>query len=497
MDEKSKKGEKKVMLVKDASDGKLKAVTNVDKDGNIQTVDPTESNLAALLNVNTQDSALEAFFKKMMEQANNPAHTGLSNIYIMAESVLKNLIKMDFPPEELEKYRIDPAAELQKGQQQKQETGEESQTFQPLDVSKIDRADMQRKGIRYEDMEPHLRAMSYGHKSNGLIEMNPEMEPGGVRVSTKGRVSLEEQPDGSIKVRPHYWQEKPNFEAPLYGAKLDQDAKTNLELTGNAGKTIKLEVMPGKKEPCYVTLDKHTNTLEAMRVADFPRHTNIKGVELSKGQQIDLYDHGKKILLEGMITRAGYKRDAYIQINASNRNFDFSYDGLDRNRYAQENKEIRREKITTDRKEQKEAPENTQKQSFINKKLGGAEVPEKAYNQWKEAEADPTKQQNVRATYVKGMMLDGRDEPINLWVKPNYEKGKLEFFRWNPDYAKKQGAEVKPTNEATKNVKEPLKQGQQKPTESQQKKQNENRQQQAAPARKQATPKARKGARVS
>ncbi len=102
------------MLVKDASDGKLKAVTNVDKDGNIQTIDPTESNIASLLNVNTQDSVLEAFFKKMLEQADNPAHTGLSNIFIMTESVLRKLIKMDFPPEELEKYRVDPAAELQK-----------------------------------------------------------------------------------------------------------------------------------------------------------------------------------------------------------------------------------------------------------------------------------------------------------------------------------------------------------------------------------------------
>ena len=59
---------------------------------------------------------------------------------------------------------------------------------------------------------------------------------------------------------------------------------------------------------------------------------------------------------------------------------------------------------------------------------------------------------------------------------------KFDFFKWNPDKAKKQGAEVKPAeesktqvavnnegkaNEATKNVKEPLKQGQQKPTENQ------------------------------
>jgi len=83
-------------------------------------------------------------------------------------------------------------------------------------------------------------------------------------------------------------------------------------------------------------------------------------------------------------------------------------------------------------------------------------------------------------------MLKG--EPFNAYVKVNKEKGKLDFFKWNPDRAKKQGAEVKPAeesktqvavnthgkaNEATKNVKEPLKQGQQKPTENQENKQKQ------------------------
>ena len=54
---------------------------------------------------------------------------------------------------------------------------------------------------------------------------------------------------------------------------------------------------------------------------------------------MDFYGGGK-VLLEGYTTRAGYKRDADIQIDAAERNYSFTYDGLDRNRYAQENKEI-------------------------------------------------------------------------------------------------------------------------------------------------------------
>lgn len=511
MDEKLKNDAKKVMLVQDSSSGQLKAVTNVDKDGNIQTVEPTKANLASLLNVNTNDSFIEAFFKKMMEQADNPAHSGLSNpinkVFIMTESVFNKLVKMNFPPEELEKYRVDPAAELaaRQGQNPKVQQGggdtTSQSTFQPMDVSKIDRADLERKGIKWEDVEPHLKAMSYGHKSNKMVEMNPEMEPGGMRVPTKGRISLEEQPDGSIKAIPHYHQEKPNLDAPLHGTKLDDEAKANLMTTGNAGKVIELELTPGKKEPCYVTLDKMTNGLEVLPVSQIGPIDKIKGIELSEGQKLD-FAAGRKVLVEGMTSRSGTKFDGYVQVNASDKKFDFTYDGLDRNRYAQENKEIRQQKKAEGRETKKEVSRGEDKKEiFIPKKLLGVELDEK---QIKSLEAG-------KATYVKAMMKDGQDQPFNAWVKPNYEKGKLDFFKWNPDYAKKQGATVKPaaesktqvavnsegkTNEATKKVDKPLQQGQQKPTESQQKKQDENKQRQN-PQKRQSAPKARKSRGVS
>lgn len=511
MNEKLKNDAKKVMLVQDASSGQLKAVTNVDKDGNIQTVEPTKANLASMLNVNTNDSFIEAFFKKMMEQADNPAHSGLSNpinkVFIMTESVFNKLVKMNFPPEELEKYRVDPAAELaaRQGQNPKVQQGGGDTTsqsaFQPMDVSKIDRADLERKGIKWDDVEPHLKAMSYGHKSNKMIEMNPEMEPGGMRVPTKGRISIEEQSDGSIKAIPHYYQEKPNMDAPLHGALLDNETKANLTTTGNAGKVIELELTPGKKEPCYVTLDKQTNGLEVLPVSQIGPIDKIKGIELSEGQKLD-FAAGRKVLVEGMTSRSETKFDGYVQVNASDKKFDFTYDGLDRNRYSQENKEIRQQKKAEGQETKKEVSKGEDKQQvFIPKKLLGVELDEK---QVKSLEAG-------KATYVKAMMKDGQGQPFNAWVKPNHEKGKLDFYKWNPDYARKQGATVKPaaesktqvavnsegkTNEATKKVDKPLQQGQQKPTESQQKKQDENKQRQN-PQKRQSTPKARKSRGVS
>jgi len=525
MDENVKNDAKKVMLVQYGGDSRIKAVTDINKKGKIKVTDPTEHNLAGLFNVNTNDSALEAFFKKFMQEAENPSHTGLRKVFIMTEDVLNKLIKIDLDPKELEKYRVDPAAELQKLQDKKEgktqqagggddtsqtqaQTGPEPQTqtqtqtpqgqekaeVAPLfDVSKIDRADLERKGIRYEDMEPHLKAMSFGHKSNQLVGMNPEMEPGGVRVPTKGRISLAEQPDGSVRVVPHYWQEKPNLDAPFHGVMLPQDVKTNIENTRHAGKVVDLELTPGKKEACYISRDPLTNTLEYMRVSDFTHNKDMKGTTLSDGDHLNIAA-GSKGLLEKFVTRSGYYRDGFIQVDAANRNYEFSYDGLDRNRYAEENKLIAKQNREAKKAAGKEVspdkpgkPQQSQR-SFIHKRLKGVEVPQETYDLWKAAEKDPSLRPQAKAVYMKDMRFDGKDQPVSLWVKPNYDEGKLKFYHWNPDYQRKTAPVVKPTAqsetqhavntegktvEATKGVQEPLKTGQQRPTAGQQNKPDE------------------------
>lgn len=464
MDEKQTNDAKQVMLVQQADDGRIRAVTGMDSVGNLHTAEPTQQNVSNLLNVNTQDAALETFFKKFMQEAENPSHTGF---FIMTENALDKLIRIDFDPEILENYRVDPASQTHE------------QRFEPLDISKIDLADLEKKGIRIEDLEPHLRAMSYGHKSNGLIEMNPELE-NGLRVATKGRASLEEQADSSLKVIPHYWQEKPNLDAPFHGILFDDEVKNNLTNGRHAGKVLDLELEPGKRTPCLVSRDKWTNTLEYMPVKLLEKRAVIKNAELSEGKQMDFYSGGK-VLLEGYTTRAGYKRDAYIQIDAAERNFEFTYDGLDRKRYQAENRAIytqqRTERGEREAKEMGKAPELT-----IHRMILKAAVPEEAYKQWSEAVKDPSKRADVQAFYIKGMVKDGQQEPFNAWVKPNFALGKMDFFKWNPDRAKRQGTEVKPaaesrtqvavnsdgkTVEAVKNVKEPLKQGQQQPTPTQ------------------------------
>ena len=111
MDEKISNDEKKVLLVKDAKDGKVKAVTGMDEKGNIQTTEPTAKNQSSLFAVNTNEAMLETFFKKMLEQAQQPSHTGF---FLMTEKMLDKLVKIDLDPHEMELHRVNPAEYLEK-----------------------------------------------------------------------------------------------------------------------------------------------------------------------------------------------------------------------------------------------------------------------------------------------------------------------------------------------------------------------------------------------
>ncbi len=475
----------KVLLMRDEGEGnRLKVVKGVDRKGKIDAIDPLKVKNNDFLIIDKHADPIENFFKNFFNQAKNPSHTGF---YAVTVDMLDKVLSLN--EKELERFRIDPREYLNKEQEQstketKQEstkeqvtekkeetmetTTEQKKEFTPLDTSRIPESEYQKFGINPEDLKDELKAMSYGYKSPHLVDISPNIEGEGYPV--KARLSLEEQPDGSLKFIPHPYQQQPDLDKPFQGIMLPDDVKENLLATGNAGRVVELEPnTPGEKVPSLISIDKLTNRLEAVPLDKLTVSQNLKGAELSPGQQQSLKE-GKKILIEGMVSKKTIgtdnpkKFDAYVQFNAAKGGYDFSYEGLDRNKYKQDNKQ--------------EQGQEQQNKVRIPKKLLGVELDEKQRNSLREG----------KVTYVQGMLKDGKGELFNAYVKVNNEKGKLDFFKWNPDRAKKQGADVKvaegnktqvavnsegKTNEATKHSKEPLKQGQQKPTENQDKQQKQ------------------------
>ena len=478
MDEKLKSSEKQVLLITDAAEPKvLKAVTGLDKNGKLKTVNPDGADMADFFAIDKNGNALENFFKKFFEQAKNPSHTGF---FLLTEDLLKKILKIQPIDEKmLESYRVDPqnylfAVQEQQGkvQEQNPETHAQKTGFQPINENKINWQQVESLGVNRQMLEEtgQLKAMLYGHKSPGLVQLEANFE--GIKLDPKARLSFKEMPDGTYNLQPHCHQVSLDLDKPFLGATLTDNDKENFLKNGNAGRVIELEPTPGQKVPALVSVDKITNRLEAVPVDKLNIPQSLKGVEFTP-DQIKGLQEGKPVLVEGMTTKKSQdtdnpkKFDAYIQFNAAKGSFDFNYEGLNNNRYRQENK-----------------PQQTQGNEDNNiripQKLLGVELSEKQQN---DLRADKT-------IYVQGMVKDDKDQPFNAYIKVNHEEGKLKFYKYNPDKAKKQGAEIKPanesktqvavnsegkTNEATKNLKEPLKKGQTQPTGNQRKQANKSK----------------------
>lgn len=471
MDNKLNNSKKQVLLMTDAgSPQALKAVTGLDPNGTPRTVSPDKGNMADFLAIDKNGNVLENFFKKFLEQSKNPAHTGF---FLMTQDVLGKIIEMQpVNAKTLEPYRINPQQFLDQRQDQKQEQSKEPENttpaqkndFQPIDETKINWQQAANMGINRQLLEDsgQLKAMLYGHKSPALNPLTFTLE--GITFDTQARLSLKEMPDGTYSIQPHSFLKSPELDKPFLGAVLSDKDKENLMASGNAGRVIELEPTPGQKIPALVSLDRITNRLEAVPVDQLNLPQSLKGVEFTSEQLKDLKE-GKMVLVEGMTTKKSQetdnpkKFDAYIQFNAAKGSFDFSYGGLERKTNQQDN-------------QQQQGQGNDPTNVRVPQKLLGVELTQK---QQEDLRADKT-------IYVKGMVKDGQDQPFNAYVKINHEQGKLDFYKFNPDKAKKHGAETTPaiesrpqvavnsegkTNEATKKVNEPLKQGQNQPSEDQ------------------------------
>ncbi len=466
MDEKLKN--KETLLVVNKSDGnKVKAVKGVDEQGNLESVDPKASNQGEFIQIDEKAGILENFFSNLKREFQDPTHFNFFRSPIEKIENIASALKEMFKDEDgnsvfLSQSRVNP-----EDFNKQQKTQDQFQEYKPVDESRINWGQLEKLGVTREMLEEqgNLKAMLNWHKSPNLIQVNPTYE--GIAFQVQARLSFEENPDGSIRLKADSYQPAPTLDIPFHGATLTDEDKKNLLETSNAGRIIELTGKNGEQIPSFVSLDKLTNRLEAIPVANVAFKDTLKEAPLSAEQLQSLYE-GKKTLVEGMTSKNGKPFDGYVQFNAAKGSLDFSYDGLDRNKYRQDNRQ----------EQQQSQNQESQQKVRIPTKLLGVDLDEKQQNSLREG----------KAVYVQGMVKDGQDQPFNAYVKVNEEKGKLDFFRWNPDKAQKQGAEVKPaeesktqvavnsqgkTSESLKNVKEPIKQGQTSPTQQQAEKQKE------------------------
>lgn len=460
MDEKQKKEEQKVLLVVAKTDNnQLKVVHKSSaKTGIMKSLLPSIENLEDFMKIEKHSNMLETFFTNFMHQCKNPTDFRFYHLPAALLDKLDILQDMLKSPEEnkdfLAQYEVKPEDYIKPEQQVEQKTGTEPELpkEQPNSLeNRIDWEQLARLGINRESLEQSgdLKAILSGNKS-GLVAIDTQVE--GIPISTQGRIYFQEGENGKLDLKIDCCRREPVLDLPFHGTLLSEEAQKNILANGNAGHPVNLSLKEGETTACLVSLDKLTNNLVAVPVNDILIPHEIKGVTLTPEQHKQLTEGGK-VLVEGMTSQWNTLFDGYIQYNAAKEKLDFTFDGLDRNRYkAQTQQQMADQKI------------------FIPKKLLGAELTPEQQKKFQEG----------GTIYVQGMK-DKQGQPFNAYVKMNFDKAKPEFFKWNPDKARSAAKEVTPTaehktqvavnngatDETTKNVKEPLKANAQQPVQTQ------------------------------
>lgn len=448
--------DQEILLVTEKDSTELKAVTGINEDGTPKTIKPTKENENAFLKVDKNADVLENFFKNFHSQCKNPTHFNffklpLENLESMVP-VLKEMLKNPETPsnkEFIDECKVLPEAFSPK-------------PYQALDESRINWGQLEQLGITKEKLEKSgsLEPMLNWQKSPVLVTIKTEAL--GEAVYSDARLSFREDAEGNLKLRIHNIRNAPELDFPFMGATFTKEDKENLRQNGNAGRLIEIEPKEGMKMQAFVSVDKLTNELVAVNAERIKIPEEFKGVKLSDEQRKDLAE-GKSVFVEDMKSRKDTLFSANLQINADRRGIEISFNNLPKQEQRQQQTESQTEVPKTFRK--------TDLNEDQRASLGEG-----------------------KTVYVSGL-VDRNGKNYNGYITWNQENGKTDFM-FSSDYKKalEQGL-VKPddrhkvqvavnsegkTNEATKNVKEPLEQGQTTPTEKQKEKQ-ETKQEQEEP----------------
>ena len=462
-----------ILLVLDKEKMKIQAVKSIDKNGKMETVDPTKKNQSEFMRVDKQGDLISNFFSNFYRQLKDP--TKFTFFKVPADKALEKAKEfqkqVDHPTPKGEKQMKKDEVKVEPEHKQENQNNMETTQKAPENneyrykPEQIDWETMNNLGLGKERLEKMnlLEPLLKGFKTNELVPVSLNLGTAVTRMDA--RLSLQHNDEGKVVAAIHGIRKEPNLNFEFFGHKFTDEDKKNLLDAGNMGRVVDLKnPKTGETIPSIISVDRLTNELIALKIEYIKIPDEIKGVKLNDEQKQTLMD-GKPLHLEGMISKKGTEFEATVQFNADKRYVEFLFDRGNTNQQTQSN-----------------GQNNQQNNSHeVPRTFRGKELDNEQYDKFKAGQT----------IYINGL-TDKQGKPYQGYITLNKETNKTNFSFQNPGKLKEQAKPTEAhktqtavnsdgkTNEATKNIKEPLQPKQQTPKD---KKQQEQQEKPQAPAK--------------
>ena len=401
-----------IVFILDKMELILQAVSKIGKDGKYSTVPADKEHRNSFLKIDRYANMFENFIKNFWSQLKDPTRFGIFSVKEdkledpevrqaiedmtagkQTKAVEDFLKKYEIVPRDKENQSINNQnqEEMAKKNETQQQAAQGDGTQQPnyrYNESMINWEELKNYGLSREYLVERglLDQMLRGYKTNQLVPIS--MNFGSAVLRTDARLSLQQSVGGPIVLGIHGIRQKPELDRPYFGHIFSDEDKKNLLETGNMGRVVELKGRNGEYIPSFISIDKLTNEVVAMKAENVFIPQEIKGVKLTEREINDLRE-GKKVFIEGMISNRGKEFDAHIQVNAERRGIEYIF----------ENDKL-----------------------FNRQSLGGVEL---------------TKQQIEDLNAGKAIFVEGMErkdgEVFSSYVKLDETTGRPSYTRYNPD----------------------------------------------------------------
>ena len=407
--------EKDVLLVLDKRQGKVTAVKGLDNEGNLHTVEATQARSGEFLQVDKNSDMLSNFISNFFRRYQDTEGLALFRSKATeAEQDAKAIEDNHRNPTPEGDRRV----EMLRVPNPDNNGGRQDYRFDP---AKINWGDLKKVGITADTLKntKDFDRVMRGYKSRNTYTVSGTV--GGFYLKpTDVKLSFYQAKDGTVVPKLHGVQmDEKLLQRPYNGHEFSKQEQGNLLGTGNLGGIIQIkDPKSGEQIPVFVSRDRYTHELEYMRADKWKCPDTVCGVKVSPEQKA-AFEAGKAVRMENLQFKDGTRRSAYLQVSAVERGLEF--------------------------------------------------LPRSAVQALQQGQ-QPT-QQVAGVKDEKGVKFNGHVQPGAQGKSPDKVQPKDVIPAAESRTQVAVNTEGK-TNEATKQTKEPLKQGQDKPTAKQKEKQD-------------------------